>query len=95
MATKISYDGFFSDEATQKSQPINPSFSTRRICYAGSRSKTSSLSKGLHYKRALSALSQELSARADARRWLGRQDKVELFEQEFVFGLRMRVGAQT
>jgi hypothetical protein len=33
---------------------------------------------------ALSALIQNLSARADSRWWLGRQDKVELIEQDFV-----------
>ena len=39
-------------------------------------------------------MTQELSSRADARWRLGRQREVELFEQEFVIGLRMSVAAQ-
>jgi hypothetical protein len=35
---------------------VSPSFSTRGVCDPGSRSKTSSWSKGLHYKRALSGV---------------------------------------
>ena len=37
---------------------------------------------------------QELSARADARWWLGRQRELELFEQDFLIGFWMGVAAQ-
>ena len=40
---------------------------------------------------ALSGLIEELSARADTWRWLGRQGEVQLFKQDFVISFRMRV----
>src|SRR5262249_17604884 len=51
---------------------ISPSFSTRGVCDPESRSRTRSWLKGLHYRRALSAVIEQLSPRADARWWLGR-----------------------
>ena len=50
----------------------NPTFSTRGVLDPGRRSKWTSWSKGLHYKSDVLNLIQELSARADARRRLGR-----------------------
>ena len=71
----------------------NPSFSTRGVGEPGSRSRWTSWSKGLYHRSGVLVLIQKLSARANARRRLCRQREVELFEQEFVIGLRMRVAA--
>src|SRR5262250_1764943 len=60
----------------------NPSFSTGGVDDPGNRSRTISWSKGLPHKSDILALTQKLSARADARRRLGRQGEVQLFEQE-------------
>jgi hypothetical protein len=49
-----------------------PSFSTGGVGDPGSRSNTTSWSKGLPHKSDVLGLTQKLSARADARRRLGR-----------------------
>ena len=72
---------------------INPSFSTGGVDDPGNRSRTISWSKGLPHKSDILALTQKLSARADARRRLGRQGEVQLFEQESVIGFGMGVAA--
>jgi len=71
----------------------NPTFSTRGVLDPGRRSKWTSWSKGLHYKSDVLNLIQELSARADARRRLGRQRELELFEQDFLIGFWLGVAA--
>jgi len=72
---------------------LNPSFSTGGVDDPGNRSRTISWSKGLPHKSDILALTQKLSARADARRRLGRQGEVQLFEQESVIGFGMGVAA--
>ena len=72
---------------------LNPSFSTGGVGDPGSRSRTTSWSKGLPHKSDVLALTQKLSAGADARWRLGRQGEVQLFEQESVIGFRMGVAA--
>jgi len=71
----------------------NPSFSTGGVRDPGSRSGTTSWSKGLPHKSDVLALTQKLSARADARWRLGWQGEVQLSEQESVIGFRMGVAA--
>jgi hypothetical protein len=71
----------------------NPSFSTREVCDPGSRSRTTSWSKGLPHKDDVLGLTQELSARTDAGWRLDRQGEVQLFEQEPVIRLRVGVAA--
>jgi len=71
----------------------NPSFPTQGGHQLVRCLKWTSWLKGLHYVRALSGVIEELSARADARWWLGRQGEVQLFKQDFVISLRMRVAA--
>ena len=72
---------------------VNPSFSTRWGGDPGSRSRSTSWSKGLYHRSDVLVLIQKLSARANARWRLGWQREMELFEQEFVIGLWMGVAA--
>src|SRR5215470_14791438 len=72
---------------------FNPSFPTQGVDDPRSRSRTTSWSKGLPYKRDVLGLAQKLSARADSGRRLGRQGELELFEQQLVVGLRVSVAA--
>jgi hypothetical protein len=80
--------------STRNTSGISPTFSTRRGHDPRSRSKWTSWLKGLHYSSDVLFLFQELSARADARWWLGRQRELELFEQDFLIGFWMGVAAQ-
>ena len=72
---------------------LSPSFSTRGVGDPGSRSRSTSWSKGLYHRSDVLVLIQKLSARANARWRLGWQREIELFEQEFVIGLWMGVAA--
>src|SRR3974377_1177806 len=72
---------------------VNPSFSTRGVCDPGKRSRTTSWSKGLPHRSDILVVTQKLSPGADARRRLGRQGELELFEQQFVISLRVSVAA--
>jgi hypothetical protein len=67
---------------------LSPSFSTRGVGDPGKGSRTTSWSKGLPHRSDVLVLSQKLSPGADARRRLGRQGELELFEQQFVISLR-------
>ena len=72
---------------------LNPSFSTHGVGDPGKGSRTTSWSKGLPHRSDVLVLSQKLSPGADARRRLGRQGELELFEQQFVISLRASVAA--
>ena len=72
---------------------LSPSFSTRGVGDPGKGSRTTSWSKGLPHRSDVLVLSQQLSPGADARRRLGRQGELELFEQQFVISLRASVAA--
>jgi hypothetical protein len=58
----------------------SPSFSTRGVFDPRNRSRSTSWSKGLPHSGAVLVVIQQLSPAADARRRLGRQGEVELFE---------------
>src|ERR1700693_6066240 len=67
----------------------SPSFSTRGVCNAGRRSRTTSWSKGLYHRSDVLVLIQKLTARANAGWRLSRQCELELLEQDFMIGLWM------
>src|SRR5580700_2354609 len=71
----------------------NPSFSTRGVCNAGRRSRTTSWSKGLYHRSDVLVLIQKLTARVNAGWRLSRQCELELLEQDFMIGLWMGVAA--
>src|ERR1700726_5181794 len=66
-----------------RSKKISPSFSTRGVCNAGRRSRTTSWSKGLYHRSDVLVLIQKLTARANAGWRLSRQCELELLEQDF------------
>src|ERR1700724_1809088 len=72
---------------------LSPSFSTRGVCNAGRRSRTTSWSKGLYHRSDVLVLIQKLTARANAGWRLSRQCELELLEQDFMIGLWMGVAA--
>jgi hypothetical protein len=72
---------------------VSPSFSTRGVGDPGNRSRPIWWSKGLPHRCAVLVVVQKLSPGADARRRLGRQGEVELFEQQSVISLRVSVAA--
>jgi hypothetical protein len=86
-------DGRANVEQVERGLGLNPSFSTHGVGEPGSRSRSTSWSKGLYHRGDVLVLIQKLSARANAGWRLGRQREVELFEQEYVIGLWMGVAA--
>ena len=97
MQQRVLYSAKTSREffALKWAQEPSPSFSTRGICNAGRRSKSTSWLKGLYHRSDVSVLIQKLPARANAGWRLGRQCGLELFEQDFMIGLWMGIAAES